>query len=130
MKRRGEREKEKERERNGKRNRERFPRCGKERRGEERREECVQGKILPGYDASDNYWPRLFLALPSFIPLGRRIKVGKFSIRRGGKMIIGNEIVPRVLSGGSSLPEEKERKERKERKKEKDNHRGSTSFSN
>lgn len=35
-------------------------------------------------------------------------------------MIIGNEIVPRVLSpGGSSLPEEKEKEKKKKKKKKK-----------
>lgn len=69
------------------------------------------------YDASDNYWPRLFLVL-LFHPSRTKDQSWKFSIQRGGKMIIGNEIVPRVLSpGGSSLSEEKEKEKKKKKKK-------------
>ena len=74
----------------------------------------MQGKILPGYDASDNYWPRLFLVL-LFHPSRTKDQSWKFSIQRGGKMIIGNEIVPRVLSPAGG--KRKRKKEEEEKKK-------------
>lgn len=89
---------------------------------EKRREECVQGKILPGYDASDNYWPRLFLVL-LFHPSRTKDQSWKFSIQRGGKMIIGNEIVPRVLSLPAGRVCRRKKKKKKRRRKKKDNHR-------